>query len=105
MVGLPFSMVCSRYDASDLGDRVLMYCFLAIPGAVSRHVDNSWGRQRTEITCTACGGHLGHVFKGEGFNTPSEYSWLIGQPNLMRVAADERHCVNSVSLTFKDGAE
>ncbi|KAF8740755.1 hypothetical protein AX14_007392 [Amanita brunnescens Koide BX004] len=58
--------------------------FDAIPGAVSRHVDNSFGVSRTEITCTACGGHLGHVFKGEGFSTPT----------------DERHCVNSVSLKF-----
>lgn len=58
--------------------------FDAIPGAVSRHEDKSLFVTRTEITCTACGGHLGHVFKGEGFPTPT----------------DERHCVNSVSLKF-----
>jgi len=58
--------------------------FDAIPGAVSRHEDRSLGRVRTEIVCTACGGHLGHVFKGEGFPTPT----------------DERHCVNSISLKF-----
>ncbi|KAI0343205.1 peptide methionine sulfoxide reductase msrB [Trametopsis cervina] len=63
--------------------------FDAIPGAVSRHEDRSWGMTRIEITCTACGGHLGHVFKGEGFNTPT----------------DERHCVNSVSLNFDDEAK
>ncbi|KAH6916006.1 SelR domain-containing protein [Coprinopsis sp. MPI-PUGE-AT-0042] len=60
--------------------------FDAIPGAVQRHTDTSLGMSRTEITCTACGGHLGHVFKGEGFGTPT----------------DERHCVNSVSLKFHD---
>ncbi|KAJ1911471.1 Peptide methionine sulfoxide reductase B5 [Tieghemiomyces parasiticus] len=60
--------------------------FDAIPGAVHRQPDNSGGRQRTEITCTACGGHLGHVFKGEGFDVPT----------------DERHCVNSVSVKFHD---
>ncbi|KZP01421.1 peptide methionine sulfoxide reductase msrB [Calocera viscosa TUFC12733] len=64
--------------------------FDAIPGAVVRHEDRSMFMTRTEITCAACGGHLGHVFKGEGFDTPT----------------DERHCVNSVSLDFsKDEAE
>ncbi|PWN53699.1 methionine sulfoxide reductase B [Violaceomyces palustris] len=60
--------------------------FDAIPGAINRHVDSSFGMKRIEITCSSCGGHLGHVFQGEGFPTPT----------------DERHCVNSISLNFHD---
>ncbi|TKX21296.1 SelR domain-containing protein [Elsinoe australis] len=55
-----------------------------VPGAVTRHVDRAFGMERTEIVCSNCGGHLGHVFKGEGYGTPT----------------DERHCVNSVSINF-----
>lgn len=60
-----------------------------IDGAIKRHTDNSMGMQRVEITCTKCGGHLGHVFEGEGMATPT----------------DVRHCVNSASLSFQGKTE
>ncbi|OAX83582.1 methionine-R-sulfoxide reductase [Emergomyces africanus] len=60
--------------------------FDSIPGAVTRKEDRSFGMNRTEILCSNCGGHLGHVFKGEGYRTPT----------------DERHCVNSISLRFTE---
>lgn len=56
----------------------------ALPGAIELHEDRSGGRVRTEMVCKTCQGHLGHVFKGEGFKTPT----------------DERHCVNSVAIKF-----
>ena len=54
-----------------------------IPGAIVRYEDNSLVRQRTEICCAKCDGHLGHVFHGEKI-TPK----------------DTRHCVNSLSIRF-----
>jgi peptide-methionine (R)-S-oxide reductase len=48
--------------------------------------DYSFGRTRTEVLCAACHSHLGHVFAGEGYETPT----------------DLRYCINSISLTFDE---
>ena len=47
--------------------------------------DSSMGMTRTEVRCASCGGHLGHVFEGEGYGTPT----------------DQRYCINSVSMTLE----
>ena len=52
-----------------------------VPGAV-KHLPDSDGHG-TEVECANCGGHLGHVFMGEGF-TPT----------------NARHCINSISMKF-----
>lgn len=44
--------------------------------------DRTHGMTRTEVLCAACHSHLGHVFEGEGYDTPT----------------DQRFCINSISV-------
>ena len=45
---------------------------------------------RIEIMCNKCGGHLGHVFLNEGFDSAG------------KSRSNQRHCVNSICLKYKD---
>jgi peptide-methionine (R)-S-oxide reductase len=56
---------------------------------VKTSVDYLLGYPRTEVLCAVCDGHLGHVFTGEGFDTPT----------------DKRYCINGTVLRFRPNVE
>lgn len=53
-------------------------------GTVRYIHDRTMGMDRVEVRCANCDSHLGHVFEGEGYGTPT----------------DKRYCINSVSMTL-----
>jgi peptide-methionine (R)-S-oxide reductase len=60
--------------------------YAPLAGESVRYIeDRSFGSVRTEVRCATCDSHLGHVFEGEGYGTPT----------------DQRYCINSVSLTLE----
>lgn len=54
------------------------------PSAITTHLDESHNMIRTEVRCSRCGGHLGHLFEGDSRSKTGQY-----------------YCINSAALDFK----
>lgn len=56
--------------------------------AVVEIEDRSHGMIRTEVRCATCGSHLGHVFAGEGYGTPTDLRYCINSLAIRLLPAD-----------------
>ena len=80
--GLPLFTSATKFDS---GSGWPSYYEPIDPEHTIQLVDKTHGMLRTEVRCARSGTHLGHVFEGEGFDTPT----------------DQRYCINGISLDLQ----
>ena len=76
--------ICCHETTYEMNERVQAF-WDCVKGSMYERRDGARG----ELVCSSCAGHVGHVYRNEGFQNP---------------APNERHCVNSSALVFRQEA-